>query len=384
MSILFYYFFGAKFEFYEKDYLKKRSLYDILNIEKVFYPGGEIMAATISDVARLAGVSITTVSRVINNNYPVKEETRRKVERAIKELDYKPNLLARSLINKKTKSLGVVVPSITNLFFPVVVKGIQNISDREGFSLFLCDTDSRGEKEKKQIQNLIEKQVDGILVIDPLMDNIENDFYEKIALNIPLVIVNGYHKGIRANFVLSDQEMGMIQAMEYLIGLGHKDIAFLRGKDSYSYDLKEALYYELLKKHKIAVKEENILKIKDGNGLETVALTIEIVEERLEKANGPTAIIACNDWMGIGAVQAAKKLGKSVPKDLSVIGYDNILISELSEPRLTTVDQNMYALGETAAKLLIEIIEDTATNFKKIIMDTHLIIRDSCAAPGKI
>jgi len=152
LSILFYYFFGAKFEFYEKDYLKKRSLYDILNIEKVFYPGGEIMAATISDVARLAGVSITTVSRVINNNYPVKEETRRKVERAIKELDYKPNLLARSLINKKTKSLGVVVPSITNLFFPVVVKGIQNISDREGFSLFLCDTDSRGEKEKNKFK----------------------------------------------------------------------------------------------------------------------------------------------------------------------------------------------------------------------------------------
>lgn len=339
--------------------------------------------STITDVAKLAGVSITTVSRVVNNNYPVKEETRKRVEKAIKKLDYKPNFLARSLISKSTKTLGVVVPSITNLFFPIVVKGIQKKCSQKGYTLFLCDTEGREESEVLQTQSLMEKQVDGIIIIDPRYENIENGFYEKIALKLPLVLINGYHRGIRANFVLNDQEMGMLQGMEYLIQLGHKDIGFLRGENSYSYDLKEKLYYEILKKHQIPVKEENILIIQDGNGLKTVELTIDAVQKRLHEKDVPTAIFACNDWMGVGTVHAAKKMGLSIPKELSIIGYDNILISELSEPRLTTVDQNMYSLGETSVKLLFEMIERDEVNFKKILLDTYLVIRDSCSHPNR-
>ncbi|NLK97318.1 MAG: LacI family transcriptional regulator, partial [Epulopiscium sp.] len=206
---------------------------------------------TIADVAKYAGVSITTVSRVINNNYPVKEETRQKVEEAIKELNFKPNYLARSLIGKSTHTIGVIVPSITNLFFPVVVKGIEKVCSQKAFSLFLCDTDGKEESERIQMQNLLEKQVDGVLVIDPRYENIENGFYEECAKKIPLVLINGYHRGIRCNFVLNDQEMGALQALEYLIKLGHRDIAFLRAKNSYSYDIKEQIYYETLQKHQI-------------------------------------------------------------------------------------------------------------------------------------
>jgi len=333
---------------------------------------------TILDVAKQAGVSITTVSRVINNNYPVKKETRKKVETAIKNLNFKPNHLARSLINKSTNTLGVVIPSITNLFFPIVVKGIENICNKKEYTLFLCDTDSNEDSEKNQVKNLMDKQVDGILVIDPQYKNIENGFYEDIALKVPLVLINGYHRGIKANFVLNDQEMGALQAIEYLINLGHKEIAFLRGKKSYSYDLKEEVYYETLKKHQIPVKKENILVINDGNGIETVELSINKVQKRLREGQPPTAIFACNDWMGVGAIQAAKKLNRKIPRDISIIGYDNIVITELSEPKLTTVDQNMYTLGEVAANLLLKTIENPQKGFKKVILDTNLIIRNSC------
>ena len=336
---------------------------------------------TIADVAKYAGVSITTVSRVINNNYPVKEETRQKVEEAIQALNFKPNYLARSLIGKSTHTIGVIVPSITNLFFPVVVKGIEKVCSQKAFSLFLCDTDGKEESERIQMQNLLEKQVDGVLVIDPRYENIENGFYEKSAKKIPLVLINGYHRGIRCNFVLNDQEMGALQALEYLIKLGHRDIAFLRAKNSYSYDIKEQIYYETLQKHQIPIKEENILVIESGNGLETVELAIQAVQKRLEQKEIPTAIFACNDWMGVGVMQAAKKMGIAIPKDLSVIGYDNIVISEISEPKLTTVDQNMYSLGKASAKLLLDIIKHPTQGFQKIILDTNLIVRDSCTSP---
>ncbi|NLK98067.1 MAG: LacI family transcriptional regulator, partial [Epulopiscium sp.] len=171
------------------------------------------------------------------------------------------------------------------------------------------------------------------------------------------------------------------QALEYLIKLGHRDIAFLRAKNSYSYDIKEQIYYETLQKHQIPIKEENILVIESGNGLETVELAIQAVQKRLEQKEIPTAIFACNDWMGVGVMQAAKKMGIAIPKDLSVIGYDNIVISEISEPKLTTVDQNMYSLGKASAKLLLDIIKHPTQGFQKIILDTNLIVRDSCTSP---
>lgn len=338
------------------------------------------MKPTIEDVAKEAGVSITTVSRVINNNYPVAQKTRKKVEDAIKKLDFTPNYLARGLIQKKTHTIGVLVPSITNLFFPAVVKGIERKFKDLGFTLFLCNTEGTAKEEKKHIKTLMERQVDGIIMIDPRTENIKNGYLEKITKEIPLVLVNGYHKGIRCNFVMNDQEMGTAGALEYLIELGHENIAFLRGAHSYSYDLKEEVYDEVLKKHQLPIKKENILIVEEGNSIETVDLSMEEVKKRLQENHPPTAIFACNDWMATGALNAAALLHISVPKQLSVIGYDNIVISALSHPKLTTVDQNMATLGETSADLLFEIIENENKDPKKIILNTTLIKRGSCGA----
>ena len=343
------------------------------------------MKTTIEDVAKEAQVSITTVSRVLNNNYPVKESTRKKVEKAIAKLNFTPNSLARGLIRKRTYTVGVIVPSMTNLFFPEVVKGIEDCMGQNEYTLFLCDTKSEPEYERRHVERLKERQVDGIVVIGPMSENIKSGFFEALTKEVPLVLVNGYHRGVRCNFILTDEEMGTLEALEYLQALGHRDIAFLRGEQIYSYDVKEEIFTRVMKQSNIPVMQENILVIPQGNSVETVDMSRDMVIRRLEKGNPPTAIFCCNDWMATGAINAAKHLGVRVPEDFSIIGFDNIVISQLSEPKLTTIDQTMLKLGQGAAALLLEVIEGKKGegSLKKVILETKLVKRNSCAVASR-
>lgn len=336
------------------------------------------MKITIQDVARKSGVSITTVSRVMNNNYPVKKETREKVEKAIEDMNFTPNSLARGLIKRKTDTIGILVPSIANLFFPTVINGIAQFMEEKGYTLITCDTRDR-KVELRQLKNLTERRVDGIIAIDPSTSVIKDGIYEQLSKELPLVIINGYNKNIKCNFVLNNQEMGTIEALEYLITLGHKKIAFLKGKNSYSYDLKEEVYYDILNKNNICINKDYLITIDTGNSTETVDMSMDAVLKVITNANPPTAIFACNDWMALGALNACQKMNINVPEKISIIGYDNITISQMSQPKLTTVDQNMYKLGSLSAKMLYENIEETEVLNKKIILNTSLIKRDSCA-----
>lgn len=338
---------------------------------------------TIQDIAKEAGVSITTVSRILNNNYPVKKETREKVERIIKSRNFVPNYLARSLIKNKTNIIGVLVPSITNLFFSIVINGLENYMEQKDYSIIICDTRDKKE-ELKQLKILIGRHVDGIISIDPSTNIIKNGIYEKISKEIPLVIVNGYNENINCNFVINNQAKGTEEALKYLISLGHKDIAFLRGQKSYSYDLKEAIYYKVLKANNIPLNEDYIIKISEGNSIKTVDLSMKAVKSKLCKQNRPTAIFACNDYMALGALNACQRLNILVPNQISIIGYDNIMISQISEPKLTTVNQNMYTLGTKAAELLYKDIEKLLTTKQKIVLSSNLIKRDSCISCSKV
>lgn len=338
---------------------------------------------TIQDVAKQSGVSITTVSRVINKNYPVKESTRIKVEKAIKELNFTPNMLARGLIRNKTYTIGVIVPSIANLFFPTVVKGIEHYMKDHGYTILLSDTEGDYKEEQKIITTLLERQVDGIIIIDPRNDNMKSGYLENMTDKIPLVVINGYSKGIKCHFVLNDQEMGTYDALNYLLECGHKNIAFLRGKDSYSYDLKEQVYYDTHENNNMIINGENILVIEDGNSIQTADMSMEMVMERLQSKKPPTAIFACNDTMAVGAMNGIKKLGLRIPEDVSVIGYDNTMISQLTEPKLTTVDQNMYELGQKAARRLKDIMGNKDEGFMRIVLETSLIKRDTVTTINK-
>jgi LacI family transcriptional regulator len=335
------------------------------------------MTVTINDVAREAGVSITTVSRVLNNNYPVKKETREKIEQAIEKLNYKPNVMARSLITKKTSMLGIVVPGITNLFFPTIVEAIEEYTKKEGYNISLCNTGGDYREEKEVVKEIISRQVDGIIVIDPRFENIQSGYYDEISKSIPTIIVNGSPGGSRCNFVSYDEEVGTYEAFDYLLSLRHKRIAFVRGHKSFSYDIKEKIYREILCKSSLGY--ERVINVGKGNSIEVVERTEDELKNILLEDIRPTAVFACNDLMAVGVINACSKIGLRVPDDISIIGFDNTVLANISHPKLTSVDQNMKEIGHRAAIELLSIIDNGSRSRKKIILDTRLVIRDSCS-----
>ncbi len=332
---------------------------------------------TINDVAAEAGVSITTVSRVVNNNYPVKQETRDKIEKAIEKLNYKPNAAARSLITKRSTVIGITVPGITNLFFPTIVEEIGEALKKKGYSISLTTTGGDYKSEKELIDIMVSRQVDGIIAIDPSAKNLKDGFYSKLSETVPTIVVNGSPNGFKCNQVCYDEEIGTREAFNYLYQLGHKKIAFIRGAKSFSYDLKEKIYKEFVDEKQLGYK--NILNVGEGNSIEVVEKSQDSLMKILSSGERPTAVFACNDLMAVGVINACSILKIKIPGELSVIGFDNTLLADITNPKLTSVDQNMKDIGQRAAAELLDIIENGQKARKKIILDTTLVIRDSCS-----
>ena len=333
------------------------------------------MKVTIQDVAKKANVSVATVSRVMNGNYPVKAETRESVLKAVDELNYIPNMQARELTQKKSTTIGVVVPSINNMFFPEVINGIENHLKKNSLSIILTCTDNNPDEEKSCINNLISRNVSGIIVIGPTSSTIKSKFYNNISNKIPLVFINSESIDSNISYVSNDEAFGAETALNYLIDNNHKDILFVRGKDTYSYNIKEKAYKDVMSKLN-NFKSENIINIGNGNSSETVDNTVDILLNILPTTSA-TAVFACNDLMALGVLNACKKLGKRVPDEISIIGYDNIPLSQFVEPKLTTMDQNMFLLGTNAAILLLEKIECENKYSKRIILNNTLVERET-------
>lgn len=329
---------------------------------------------TIQEVADEANVSITTVSRVMNKNYPVKDSTRIRVEKAVKRLKYRPNLLARGLIQNSTKTIGILTPSLENLFFSEVIKGIDQVMGPNGYTTFLCHTEGRGDKEVEIIDTLVNRQVDGIIILDPRQDNVVSGYFEELAQEVPLLLINGRSQGVQCNYVLNDAEAGVLDALKYFVQENISEIAFLRGKKSYSYDIKEEVYRQFMESKGYS---PSIVRIKDGNDAHTVEQAKEVIITLLQSEQRPKALLACNDWMAVGALNAAKTLNIHVPDDFRIIGFDNTIISQITEPKLSTVDQQMTRLGKLAANRLYNMMTEEDTENQKIFLETKLIIRES-------
>lgn len=374
-------FFGFVSMFYDQIYffklweqltvmdIGKRS-YDVISIKE----GGDNMKVTIHDVALKAGVSIATVSRVISHNERVGKDTKRKVIQAIDELQYIPNIAARELNKKKSSTIGVVVPSIANMFFTDVISGIENDCKHHGYSLFLCVCDHDAKLEKKQIYNLMSRNVAGIIIVDANLENIKENFYAEIAKQVPMTFVNGMIDLENVSCISNDEMMGTITALTYLMEKQHHHILFVRGAHSRSYDIKEEAY-TLFMKQRGWFHENRIIDIGEGNSLETVKNTTDKIITTLQKDQEISAVLACNDLMALGVMNASKKLNLKVKKELSIIGFDNIELCQMIEPNLTTMDQNMYLLGSNASMLLQDIIK--TKNCKKILLNNILVERDT-------
>ncbi|WP_029688180.1 LacI family DNA-binding transcriptional regulator [Thermoanaerobacter sp. A7A] len=329
------------------------------------------MAVTIKDIAKLANVSITTVSRVINNKSEgVSEETRNRILQLVKELGYQPNAIARGLVTKKTKTIGLIIPDISNPFFPDIARGVEDSAHIYGYNVFLCNTDDNLEKESEYINALKEKYVDGIIFTSSSIPKHEH-IMELVKSGIPIVIMDRRVDSEDIYGVFLDNYEGGYIATKHLIDLGHKKIGCITGP-LYISNAIERLegYKRALVDNEIEVDNRLIFegdyKINSG---------IIGAEKLLE--HEVTAIFASNDLMAYGAYKAIRSYGYQIPDDISIVGFDDIQLSQILEPQLTTIRQPAYDMGLTAARMLIKLVEGKKLKKKIINFRPQLIIRQS-------
>jgi LacI family transcriptional regulator len=333
------------------------------------------MLITLNDIARKAGVSVSTVSRVLNRKSQknrISPATAKLVLEAAKELDYRPNQLARGLRLKKTHTIGLVVPDISNPFFAHVTRMIQKNAYEYGYSMIVCNTDEDINTEIEQIYLLRGKGVDGYIIM-PV--GVENDhIVELIEFDKPLVLLDRCFDKLETNSVIVDNYTGSYNATKYLIDKGHTRIAIIQGLINTSTNSDRVMgYKKALKDHGIAVDKKLIVgnDFRKENGyIETKLL--------LASPNPPTAIFTMSDLITLGALQAIKESDFKIPDNVSVISYDDIDFAPFFESPLTAVRQPKETMGKVAVKLLIEDIKLKGKSTKqKIVLKPELVIRES-------
>ncbi len=311
-----------------------------------------------------------TVSRVINNKGFTSVETKKKVLEAIKELDYKPNILARSLVTKESRFITIVLPDIANPFFPEMVKEAEDIARRNKYIILLGDTEGRKEIEKEYSEAAINRMSDGIILVAPRMDD---ESIIKINDKIPMVLVDRPIECKDIAQINIDNFTGAVLAMEHLIGLGHKQIGFLSGSRDIPASLeREKGYVKTLKKYDMTSQNKLIIEgdwsFKSGR---------DAFDNFFSSQPVPTAIFASNDLMALGLIQRAQEMNIKIPKDLSIVGFDDILMAALVNPPLTTVRQPRLKMGKIAIELLINKLQKKLDIKNNILLKNKLIIRNS-------
>jgi LacI family transcriptional regulator len=329
----------------------------------------------LKDVAKLAGVSEATASMALNNRIGIKKDTQKKVLEAAKRLNYVPSSIARGLTSKSTRNIGLVVPDIENPFFGSLTKYIDYYAKEADYSLILSISDENPEKEDKIINNLISKRVDGIVIVPTSIPRQSIPYLDSLKEHqIPFIFSSSYYPGQEENCIYTDYEKGSYQLTKYLLELGHSDIWVLSSEFSeiaFS-SLRIKGYMRALSEAGISFNENAIQKCKRTDFASGYATTKRMLTEKK-----PSAIIAINDLLALGAKQAVLDMGLSIPKDISVAGYDDVLYSYLSEIPLTTVRQNIPEICKIAMEILISRIEKkTQFDFNRII-EPELIIRKS-------
>lgn len=327
--------------------------------------------ATMKDISRLAGVSLSTVSHVINNSRFVSEEIRERVEKVVRELNYTPSLVARSLKVKETNTLGMLVTASRNPFFAEVVQHVERYCERHNYHLILVNTNGDPQMLAKHLDHLLRKQVDGLL----LMCAEPQDLDDPQLANIPLpkVIIDWWQQPLNADKIHENSELGGYLATKTLINAGYREIAIITG------ELSKPLAVNRLAGYKRAFAEQNLPLCPEW-----------IVESRFDYQGGlvaatkllalprcPQAIFAMSDTIAIGAYQAIWRAGLHIPQDIAVIGYDNIEIAEFLSPPLSTIHQPKARLAKNAVERLIQRIREPNTPVQTIQLEPTLVVRES-------
>ncbi len=325
-----------------------------------------INLSTIRDVAKEAGVSVATVSRVLNNSGYVNEDTRKRVMDAIEKLNYKPNAVARSLFKKQSKMIGLIVPDITNPFFPQLARAVEDVTKQAGYTLVLCNSDNQIDKEQEYIEVLKQKYIDGFIIVT---STLKQEHIE--GLGVPIVALD---RAIDDStpYVGVDNYEGAKMATRFLLNKGCKKIAHVRGSIGIlTADERCRGYIDELQNLSLFNPELIV------NGDFQIQKTKQAMIELLTIYPDIDGVFAGNDIMAIGVLKAAEEVGKKIPEQLSVIGFDGIALSEITTPELTTMSQPIYEIGSTAAKMLLGIIEEKPLPKSTYTFPVRLVERKS-------
>ncbi len=334
-------------------------------------------AVRLLDVARRAGVGVGTASRVLNNESSVSEERRRRVLKAIEELDYRPNAIARSLKVSRTKTLGVIIPDVSNEFYSEIVRGAEDAARGEHYNILLCSTDGRSEKEGHAVAMLSEKLVDGIIMLSyDLSGELLSSLHEA---DIPVALISTLlEEDAFITVNISNLEASQ-QAVEYLLGLGHRRIAMIAGPE-HDRDGGE----NRLSGYRAALEGSGIgydpLLVERSGGY-TYEMGCRCMRRLLERDTGLTAVFAASDHLAMGCIRALWDQGLRVPEDVSVMGFDNLSITNYSVPPVTTVDQPRYEMGRLSAEKICQILDGQTVEERHFVLAHSIVHRSSTAAP---
>jgi len=317
-------------------------------------------------------VSTATVSHVINETRFVSEELRARVYQAMRELNYRPNAIARSLRRRRTQNIGMIVPDISYPFLAEVARGVEDAGFELGYNVILCDSDGDLGREADYIRLLQEKKVDGIVFV--AAGESSSHVQTLIEQGRPVVVCDRELPEVEVDTVIADNVRSGYQATEHLISLGHRRIGCIAGPQVLGISSKRVEGYKgALERYGVPLREELIVR-----GDFRCRGGYEAMRELLALDAPPTAVFACNDLMAMGAICAASERRLRMPQDIAIIGCDDIALASFTNPSLTTIAQPKHEIGAIAVKMLVERIEDRNKPPTKQTLPTELVIRDSC------
>jgi LacI family transcriptional regulator len=332
---------------------------------------------TLKQIAKELDVSISTVSKSLKNSSEISEDTRLKVQAFAKLYNYKPNNIALSLKNKKTKTIGIIIPEIVHHFFATVISGIEQVANEQGYNVIVCLSDESFDKEVINLEMLANGSTDGFIMSLSKETQQKKDFHhlqEVINQGMPIVMFDRVANEILADKVIIDDLLAAYQAVNYLIEEGRKKIALITTVDYVSVGkLRTEGYIKALTDHNITIDEKIVLKIEDIDNCSDVIQKL-IIENEID------AVFAVNELFAVVAIKEALKKGVKIPEEMSVIAFTDGIISKFSTPTITTVSQNGVKMGRKAAEMLIERLEtedEEDERYRTEVIETNLISRES-------
>lgn len=337
-------------------------------------------AITVYDIAKEAGVSPATVSRVLTNNARVSEEKKKRIQEVIDKYDFEPNGLARSLSKQETKTIGMIVPDIRNPYYSTICVECEVEASKFGYNMILCNTINELEAESVHLKNLSEKHVDAIIQVGGSVDEVKPDpsyvaLINKISKKIP-IIIGGELEGANCYRVEAEETHGMKHLIPYLAGMGHREIAFVGGFDKVIPTNKKRIALKrFLTEMGIPYRKEFVI-----DGLYSIEGGYEGMSKLYALGKLPTVIIAINEFSAMGILKFLQEKGIKVPEDISLVAFDDTYLSEVLTPNLTSINYNLKLYSEKIMDTAISILNKNETEKVKCV-DTHLTVRKSCIPP---